>query len=623
MTPLSNGDSGAGNAYGFLLNRDFVHGTQPEARGVIETVMKWRPVAVVDEHEDMFNLGVRLPEVCFVEPFASGLDVEEHPLTRAAIVDLGGAVAARWRKLGFKVLHNEEGDNRFAPRPAPGKELNPLAGSAGRLNLMATLHGIPSFITESARTPGSQSWRDRVEQKASAVLATLAEVSARPERYAKAIHERHLAEAEVAGDRFVVIPEKEQPSDGLEELLGLLELHRVSVYRTASPYPAFVVPLGQAETRIARHLLLGERSNLNEAPPALGVRVVSSESLSATDRRAFREARNEPAVLTRPAPPEVEAGTYAARPTVRSTALVNRLLASGGAYVYRQSDRFHISGGRGAVGWEARKLGVPLQPAVPTPGPAQPPLRLPRTALYAGQGIPHFESGEIAWALEQGGFPYRRLETNDLSLADADVLIVPNGSAAEIVNGWNPEASSRKAPWQVHEPAQGIGERGLESIRRFVEAGGTYVGLGGGGALLSGKDYLRIATVEMVPAAVGIGQVRLKVVQSDSPLLFDCPRDGVFPAFFAAPPGSPEGGYAFRRGEGAVAVYDGARELREELSFTSTEPLSAASGNAAIVHQRFGRGQVVLFGIAPAFRGQWKSSFRLLYNAMYLSVLPR
>ena len=66
-------------------------------------------------------------------------------------------------------------------------------------------------------------------------------------------------------------------------------------------------------------------------------------------------------------------------------------------------------------------------------------LRLPRIALYAGQGIPLGESGEIAWALEQGAFPYRRLEARDViaegGLRDLDVLIVPNGVAAETSQG--------------------------------------------------------------------------------------------------------------------------------------------------------------------------------------------
>ncbi len=627
QTPLSNGDMGAGNAFGFYLNRDFIHGTQPEARGVIETVMRWRPVAVVDLHEDMFNLGTRLEEVCFVEPFAQGFDVEEHPMTRAAIVDLGKAIAGRWRQHGFKTAFDEEGDNSFAPMPEPGKGLNPVASSAGRLPLLATLHGIPGFITESARTPGSQSWQDRVEQKSDAAMATLVEVSAQPENFLNAVYNRRLAEIAEASDRFVVIPEKDQPHDGLVSLLDLLELHGVEVHRVASPSPAFIVRLAQPESRIAQHLLLGEQSKLNEAPPALGVRVLSSDSLSESDRQSFSEAPVEPPVLT---PAELPMATedqnaYVTSITVGSTALVNQLLTAGMARVSVQKGRFHFSGGGPAIRWAAARLGVPLEVAPPASesgegGEAA--LRLPRVALYAGQGIPHYESAEIAWALEQGGFPDRRFEATDFAradcLADVDVLVVPNGSAAEIVDGWNPQAPNRRAPWEMHRPSEGVGQPGLEAIRRFVKAGGTYVGIGGGGALLAGKDHLRIAQAEMVPAEVGLGQVRLKIVRPDSPLAVGYRADQPLPAFFTAPPGSPEGGYAFRNDEDAVANYDGVRALEEELSFVKTEPLSEAAGNAAIVHQTFGNGQVVLFGIAPAFRAQWRSTFGLLYNALYL-----
>lgn len=68
-----------------------------------------------------------------------------------------------------------------------------------------------------------------------------------------------------------------------------------------------------------------------------------------------------------------------------------------------------------------------------------------------------------------------------------------------------------------------------------------------------------------------------------------------------------------------MALYDGVDEFPEELSFIGTEPLEAASRNAALIHEHYGKGQVVLFGFAPTFRGQWKETFRFLYNALYLS----
>ena len=118
---------------------------------------------------------------------------------------------------------------------------------------------------------------------------------------------------------------------------------------------------------------------------------------------------------------------------------------------------------------------------------------------------------------------------------------------------------------------------------------------------------------------MGLGLARLRPVRSDSPLWFGYPEANRLTVFFFGPPGSPEGGFAFEADETAVALYDGADEFPEELSFITTEPLEAASGNAALVHEDYGKGRVVLFGFAPTFRGQWKETFRFLYNALYLS----
>jgi hypothetical protein len=349
------------------------------------------------------------------------------------------------------------------------------------------------------------------------------------------------------------------------------------------------------------------------------VRVLTSESLPAAGRGQFLNAVAEAAISVGATVPSGPA--YAARPSPRSTALVNRLLASGAARVSRRDGRYLLEGHLATVRWEAGKLGVALDVAAASAGEARE-LRLPRVAVYAGQGVPLGESGEILWALDQGGFPYRLLDSRDFAathvLEGVDVLVVPNGSAPEIVAGWNPEASNRKAPWEPAEPSQGIGEEGLDAVRRFVAAGGIYVGLGSGGAALAGNRYLGIAGVEFAPAAVGLGQVRLIATQPDSPLLFGYAVEAPVPAFIYAPPGPDGDGFAFRAPNGIVASYAGVRGTNEDQSFLTTEPFAAGTGNGAILHQRSGAGHVVLFGIAPAFRGQWRSTFGLLYNALYL-----
>jgi glutamine amidotransferase-like uncharacterized protein len=303
---------------------------------------------------------------------------------------------------------------------------------------------------------------------------------------------------------------------------------------------------------------------------------------------------------------------------------VNRLLASGAASVLQAGDRYLLKGSSATIKWNADRLGVPLTAAqASTPGA---PIRLRRIAVYNGQGVSNADWGEIVWALEQAEFPYQLAGEDAIVstgiLNELDVLIVPQGSADAIVNGWDPEAPGRRSPWQPSEPARGLGREGLDAIRKYIENGGTYVGLGGGGARLAADGYLALTDTELVPSNVGLGQVRLQAVKPDSPLLFGYKTDELIPAFFYGPPGSAERGYAFRSEASSVAAYAGVREAIEELSFTSTEVLSAETGNAAILEETIGRGRIVLFGIAPVFRGQWKSTFRLLYNALYLSI-PR
>ena len=418
-----------------------------------------------------------------------------------------------------------------------------------------------------------------------------------------------------------MIPESGQPDDGLHELLDLLVLHDIAVFRADEPYPAFVVPLAQAEAKMARHLLLAERSRLNTLGPALGVEVKSSDSLPDRERRTFLTAELEPPI---PRPTDVSQsskGPFLARPTVNSTALVNRLLASRAATVSRVEGAYRIEGLSDTIRWQAKRLGIALENAGERKGEEREALRLPQVAVYNGQGVSPADSGEIVWALERGAFPYRLVDADSLGVAldGVDVLVVPNGTAGEIVHGWNPEATAQRSPWEPSEPAHGLGQDGLAAISDFVNRGGTYVGLGAGGALLAGKGFLEISKAESTPANVGLGLARLRPVRSDSPLWFGYPEANRLTVFFFGPPGSPEGGFAFEADGTAVALYDGADEFPEKLSFITTEPLEAASGNAALVHEDYGKGRVVLFGFAPTFRGQWKETFRFLYNALYLS----
>jgi hypothetical protein len=282
-TPLSNGDSAVGNENGFMLNRDFVHQTQPESQAMLKITREWRPVLGIDLHEDVNRLGLDVPEVAFVPPFMPGFDVEEDPATRKAIVAVGAAIASRWRDAGYSVVHDPEGDRTWVPMPPRGSgQLNPVAGSSGRLEFLWTIHGITGLITESARTPGTQTWEARVDQKKLAALAAAEAVATDSAFFARVVQTRRTVRPRRPSP-FLVVPHAQPVGADRMEFIRLLREHDVLVYRVNGE-PVDLIPLDQPEAPFVRHAVVAERSKLNDLSSAMGVTVVLSDSLAATDR---------------------------------------------------------------------------------------------------------------------------------------------------------------------------------------------------------------------------------------------------------------------------------------------------------------------------------------------------
>ena len=560
-TPLSTGASGIGNANGFMLNRDFIHDTQPESHAIIAASMKWRPVVALDMHEDMFTLGVGIPEVAFVPPFMPGLDVEEEPVTRAAIAKVGDAVARRWRDAGYRVAYDAAGSRQFAPMPAAGSgQLNPVAGSSGRLEFLWSIHGGAGLITESGRTPGSQPWKDRVNQKTLAALAAIDVVAGDPAFFATAMHDRLAAagRAGLDGGEFVVIPEDQPRGADVEELRRLLAVHDVRVYASRA-MKADVVPLGQGESAFIRHALLAERSKLNDLPSALGVRILRGKDLDAAAQAKWRQAVLEP------------------RP-------------SSGA----------------ADAWPAK------------------PTRTLKVGVYRGQGLDGPGPGELVFVLRWLGFEPIPLTADDVKAGrwqDVGAVVIADGDPGEIVNGDDPQAPGRRAPWQPAGPRSGLGSEGLDAISSFVRGGGRLIALGRSTAL-AGEPHLKLARLRLASgneARPGIGQVSIRPSASAAWLFDGVARDsaGTSRAFLWAPPGAGAP-YLFSMedtGQTAAAIVS-AITTAADLSFVDPAMLDAAKAWTAIGVVPAERGTVVLFSIAPTFRAQWRSTFPLLANAI-------
>ena len=554
-TPLSNGDAAVANENGFMLNRDFIHQTQPESRAILSVTREWRPVVGIDLHEDVNRLGVAMPDVAFVPPYMPGFDVEEQPATRKAIVRVGDAIAARWRAAGYTIVHDSGGDRRWVPMPPRGSgELNPVAGSSGRLDFLWNIHSIVGLITESARTPGTQRWEDRVAQKKLAVLATADAVAADPKFFASTVYAGRAAAVSSDASSFIAIAHTQQPGADRAELVRLLREHDVLVYRAANQ-PYDIVPLAQPEAPFVRHALLAERSKLNDLPAALGVRIQRSSELPP----ATKDALSMAALTLYERPPQT---------------------------------------------W-------PKSPAGRTD-------RRPRVAVYSGQGVDRAAVGELTFVLKMAGLPTIELSADDVrrgAFREATVVIFGDGASKEIVDGWDMTAATRRAPWQPAEPSRGIGREGETALAAYVRGGGRLITIGRS----AGLAIPSLVAGTLPPVRPGIGEVRLDVTTAGQPLFAGVPRDGnIARAFVSAPPGGSDGGYLLDPSAPVqvLAWYAGADDRPDEQSFADVKPLARSSNHAAIVAADVSGGRVVAFGFSPVFRAQWRATFPLLFNAI-------
>ncbi len=646
--PLSAALGGSVNAWGSMLNRDFLALTQPESRAVLSVFREWHPVAGYDPHEDMYMLGVSRPQSCWTPPFARPTHPEIHPAVLSCIDQMGNAIADAWRANRFNMLHDPNGNHDF---------MN-LFRLGGRFHLCLALHGAPALITESARTPGSQTWDERKRQKTSAALAILALVARQPERFVDAIARARAMEGGVGA---FVVPTHQNDESVVRELLTTLLAHEVQVYRAETPYAAYLIPQNQPEGRLVRSLLGTEGWNSLALPPALGVTVLDWNSLDEAARIKFAHAPLHQVLrLPRGAPTSAPRrssrgdGAFVIPNSVEGMTALNALWRVG-AEAYWATTMFEHSGSTLAPGSLVVKVPVPgmlkarlarghrldaieLPPKMENSGLVR--LRIPRIGVYVGPGVDDryaLVSGDTRWACQRMGFPHVEITGEDMRpevIAQFDVLIMPGGDAEAIVAGWNSDQPWQRAPWQVpHLP--GIGQRGIAAIRQFVEQGGSYVGLGCGGASLAGTEYAGLVELTTVDHSLGEGRVRVSVEIPQHPIMAGCngtvdvagtQRDPVISAYYyseraAGIKGGPI--FAVKGAASILATYAGLQDATTAIHFSSVDALAPEKRTPAIVHAERGKGRLTLFSISPDFRGIWLSTFPLIGNAILLGAMAQ
>jgi len=257
------------------------------------------------------------------------------------------------------------------------------------------------------------------------------------------------------------------------------------------------------------------------------------------------------------------------------------------------------------------------RPVTPVPLAARPqgcvPLRQVRVGVLH-PFTPVEDAGWLRWVFEQGGFPVVALtppQIADGNLQGVDVLVLPNLEGKRLADG--------PAPGLVPLPPEfriGIGSRGAEQLRAFVERGGTALAFQRAAEWVVESLQLDVSNplrgVERAEFFAPGSLVWLELAP-ESPLAWGLPRRVAAMV------------------EGAVAFSSRPTPLgQREVVARFPDDTLLASGflrgekqlrrKIALMVLRVGQGRVVLASFAPHFRGQTANLFPLLYNAAWLAA---
>ena len=235
-------------------------------------------------------------------------------------------------------------------------------------------------------------------------------------------------------------------------------------------------------------------------------------------------------------------------------------------------------------------------------------LRKPRIGVYQGH-VPNMDEGWTRYVLEDFGFEYETVTDADIRRGNLsrrfDAIILPSMRDSTILHGFRYRPGKRTYPKEL---CGGIGEIGVRNLIRFVEEGGTLLCFGQACDLAIKSFWLKSKNVLARKKGFSApGSLLGVIINNEHPLGYGMQREGAI----------------FFRSNAVLSIMEG----ESIITYPLTNPLlsgwlqgdSLIEGKTAMADIPFGAGRVVLYAFRPQHRGQTHGTYKLVFNALYLS----
>ncbi len=235
------------------------------------------------------------------------------------------------------------------------------------------------------------------------------------------------------------------------------------------------------------------------------------------------------------------------------------------------------------------------------------PLPRPRVGLYR-PWTASMDEGWTRWILENHGFEFTNLSNADVQGGELngryDVIVLPADRPASLLEGF--ERGSVPPRY-----AGGLGEVGVRALDAFVRNGGTILCLNQASDLCIEELHLPVTNVSN-----GLG----RDVFFSSGSILEAQVDTTHPVMAGMPERSA---IFFDRSPVFMPAQDFQGSVLAQYAPEGSPLLSGyllgeehLQGLAAALDVRHGNGHVLLLGFRPQWRGQPRSTFRVLFNSV-------